>query len=173
MSYVNKVLLPHEQIVYMATLHWIIFLPGLVLTIVSGLLGHFSYDIAGAIFGPGTAPAFGKALAGFSMFFSIVGFALLLAAIVRQSATELAITNRRLIAKYGFISRNTFEIMTNRVTGANFEQTIVGRIFGYGTILVHGAGGDTSPFDLVSNPQKFHHALMHVLEISRGAPLFP
>jgi uncharacterized membrane protein YdbT with pleckstrin-like domain len=83
---------------------------------------------------------------------------------VRQSSTELAITNRRLIAKYGFISRATFEIMINRVTGVNFDQTVMGRILGYGTILVHGAGGDISPFDVVANPQLFQRALMDVLE---------
>ncbi|MDD4616806.1 MAG: PH domain-containing protein [Alphaproteobacteria bacterium] len=178
-SYVKKMLLPDERLLYLATLHWVIFLPGLVLSVIAGLAGFFSYHIAGFIASDAMAPTLGKALAGASMFFSIIGFGLLIAAMVRQSATELAITNRRLIAKYGFVARNTFEIMVNRVTGANFDQTVMGRILGYGTIIVHGAGGDTSPFDLVANPHHFHHALMRVLEDtnkhhgSGGSPLFP
>ncbi len=147
------------------------------MTILAGLAGFFSYNIAGVIASDAMTPTVGRALAGFSTLFSVVGFGLLIAAMVRQSATELAITNRRLIAKYGFVSRNTFEIMVNRVTGANFDQSVTGRILGYGTIIVHGAGGDTSPFDLVANPHLFHQALMRVLEETNrrggGAPLFP
>jgi uncharacterized membrane protein YdbT with pleckstrin-like domain len=74
------------------------------------------------------------------------------------------ITNHRIIAKYGFISRSTFELMINRITGANFDQSIMGRIFGFGTVIVHGAGGDISPFDVVADPQEFHRNLVGALE---------
>jgi uncharacterized membrane protein YdbT with pleckstrin-like domain len=163
MSYVNKMLLPDERVVHIATLHWIIFIPGMFFAAAGGLVGFYSYDIVGAIFGE-QFMMMGRALAGVAMVFSLTGFGLLLGALVKQSSTELAITNRRLIAKYGFISRATFEIMINRVTGVNFDQTVMGRLLGYGTILVHGAGGDISPFDVVSNPQLFQRALMDVLE---------
>ena len=54
--------------------------------------------------------------------------------------------------------------MIGRVTGVNFDQTVVGRMMGYGTILVHGVGGDVSPFDGMANPQLFQRALMDTLE---------
>jgi uncharacterized membrane protein YdbT with pleckstrin-like domain len=124
----------------------------------------YSYDIALGVFGEDYESPIGRALAGVAMLFAFVGFILLLSSVVRQSATELAITNKRVIAKYGFVSRSTFEIMINRVAGVNFDQTIMGRIFGYGTVLVHGTGGDVSPFEVVANPQGFQHALMDILE---------
>jgi uncharacterized membrane protein YdbT with pleckstrin-like domain len=168
MSYVSKMLLPDEHVVYMGTLHWIVFMPGMFLTLLGGIVGYYSYAIVGFIvgssLGPPVAQTIGRGLAGLAMILAALGFGLLLGAAIRQSATELAITNRRLIAKYGFISRMTSEIMINRVTGVNFEQTVLGRIFGYGTILVHGQGGDVSPFDVVSDPQGFTHAIMRVLE---------
>ena len=164
MSYVTKMLLPDERLVYIATLHWVIFVPGLCLTLLGGFVGFYCYDIVGAFMGPSMAPVMGRAVAGVAFVFSLAGLGLLIGASIRQSATELAITNRRLIAKYGFISRSTFEIMINRVTGVNFDQSIMGRILGYGTVLVHGAGGDISPFDIVSNPALFQRALMDVLE---------
>ena len=68
------------------------------------------------------------------------------------------------LAKYGFISRTTFEIMINRITGANFDQTVVGRLMGFGTIWVHGAGGEVSPISGVSNPQLFYRALVSMLD---------
>ena len=167
MSYLQKMLLPDERVVYIATLHWVIFIPGLLLTIIGGFCGYYSYDVANLLPGHSLAPYFGKIISGVSLMFAVLGLALLSGAVVRQSSTELAITNLRLIAKYGFVSRSTFEIMINRVTGANFDQTIAGRLLGYGTILVHGSGGDISPFDLITDPQSFQRALMDRLEHSR------
>ncbi|MFA5041093.1 MAG: PH domain-containing protein [Bdellovibrionales bacterium] len=163
-SYLEKALLPEEKLLYIATLHWIIFLPGLFLTVTSGIIGFFSYDIAGSLLGETYVSSIGRALAGAAMLFAIFGFFLLCGAVIRQSSTELAITNKRVIAKYGFVSRSTFEIMINRIAGVNFDQSVMGRIFGYGTVLVHGTGGDVSPFDVVANPQRFQHALMDILE---------
>jgi hypothetical protein len=57
--------------------------------------------------------------------------------------------------------------MNNRITGANFDQTIMGRLMGFGTIWVHGAGGEISPIGGVSNPQLFYKALISVLEQSQ------
>lgn len=165
MSYLRKMLLPDERIVLVASLHWVIYLPGLVLSLIGGLIGHFCYDLSGFMIDDEKwAMLVGRILAGLSMAVGGTGFLLLLAAAVRQTATELAITNKRIIAKYGFISRSTFEIMMNRITGANFDQTITGRILGYGTILVRGTGGDVSPFDIISHPQRFQRVLMHVLQ---------
>ena len=169
MSYLQKMLLPDERVVYIATLHWVIFIPGILMTVLGGVFGFYSHDIASIVPGQIYVPYIGKSIAGIALIASVTGLALLCGAIIRQSSTELAITNRRLIAKYGFISRATFEIMINRVTGANFDQTITGRILGYGTILVHGSGGDVSPFDLISDPQSFQRALMDGLEHARSA----
>jgi len=168
MTYLNKMLLPDERILHIATLHWIIFVPGLMLTAIGGIGGFYSYEIVGRLLGPSVVPLLGRIVSGIAFVCALAGFGLLIGALVRQSSTELAITNRRLIAKYGFISRSTFEIMTNRVTGVNFDQTITGRLLGYGTILVHGAGGDISPFDGVTNPQLFQRALMDAVEHGRG-----
>ncbi len=165
MSYVRKALLPEEKIVYMGMLHWIVFIPGLMIVIAGGLLGLGSHGIASAILGDGEpGRVVGKALAGIALVVSLAGLFLSIGAGVRQSSTELAITNKRFIAKYGFISRTTFEIMINRVTGVNFDQSIWGRILGYGTVLIHGQGGDVSPFTMVANPKTFQHAVMRVLE---------
>jgi uncharacterized membrane protein YdbT with pleckstrin-like domain len=167
MSYLQKMLLPDERIVHIATLHWVIFIPGLLFTAAGIFFGLYGHDLVSDFVGAAFAPVIGKIVAGGALVCSLAGLGLLTGAVVRQSATELAITNRRLIAKYGFISRSTFEIMINRVTGVNFDQTITGRMLGFGTILVHGAGGDISPFDGVANPQLFQRALMDTVEHGR------
>jgi hypothetical protein len=167
MSYLQKTLLPDERIIYIAVIHWIVFVPGIVLTVIGGIGGFYSYDLVGLILGPSMVPLFGRIVAAISFVFALMGLGLLIGAIVRQSSTEIAVTNRRIVAKYGFISRATFEILVNRITGVNFDQSIMGRVLGYGTVLVHGAGGDISPVDVVSNPQLFQRALMDVMEHQR------
>ncbi len=166
MSYLQKMLLPDERLLYVATIHWVVFIPGVLLTVIGGVLGASSYGLAGYLLGSESSfnPYVGHLLAGVSLVMAFLGLILLTGALIRQSSTELAITNRRIIAKYGFISRATFEMLMDRVTGANFDQTITGRLMGYGTILVHGMGGDVSPFELISNPQLFQRTLMDQLE---------
>ena len=173
MLYIQQILLPEEKIMSVLRLHWIIFLPGTLLTLFGGIFGFFSYDLAGALLGEEAGQVVGKLFAGLCMIAAILGLLLSSAALLRQVSTELVITNRRIIAKYGFISRTTFEIMLNRITGVNFDQTILGRILDFGTILVYGAGGNVSPFNGIAHPERFQRALMRVMgKVSRNNQLF-
>ena len=164
MAYVEKILLPDEHIVYAATLHWIIFLHGLFITAAAGIVCYISNPFLRFALGDRLGGELAKPIALVCLVAVLSGVALLLGAYIRQSSTELVITNKRLIAKYGFISRTTFEIMVNRITGANFDQSVAGRLLGFGTVLVHGAGGEISPIDQVQDPQLFYRALVSVLE---------
>ena len=163
-SYVEKVLLPDERIIYAATLHWVMYLQGLIMTGFAGVVAFLSQSVLAILFGERMGAQFSKPVCIIAGIIVLVGIMLLLGAYVRQTSTEIVITNKRLIAKYGFVSRATFEILANRITGANFDQTVFGRMLGYGTILVHGAGGEISPIDQVENPQLFYRALVSVLE---------
>jgi hypothetical protein len=160
MSYIEKSLLPDERIVYWSQLHWIVYSKGIFITIVGGLLGFYSSHILTFFFGNEFAQHFNKVLAGAAGIVVLIGIVFLLGAYIRQASTELAVTNHRIIAKYGFVSRTTFEIMIPRITGSNFDQTILGGLMGYGTFLING---EISPINLVADPQRFHNALMEVL----------
>jgi uncharacterized membrane protein YdbT with pleckstrin-like domain len=164
MSYVQKCLQHDEHVVYPAILHWVIYLQGLMFAFAGAALGYEMPYLLDRFFDPHMAQELKHPMAIVCLIIALVGAVLLFGAYIRQISTELVITNQRIIAKYGYISRTTFEIMIDRVTGANFDQTIMGRLMGYGTIIVHGAGGDISPIDLVADPQGFHNALMGVLD---------
>lgn len=167
MSYIDKIILPGEKVICAACLHWIIYFNGLAVTIFGGVLGHWSYPIMAFCFGPDVGKMLGKPVAGAAILIVLVGAALLVGAYIRQSSTEIAITTRRLIVKIGFVSRSTYEILTSRITGANFDQTVTGRIFGFGTIWVHGAGGEVSPIACVGKPQRFYKAIIDTIDRSR------
>lgn len=167
-SYVESVLLPGEALEFAGRLHWVIFLPGLCSAIGGSLLCILPPDwFTVLLYGPLV-----KELHNYLLFtgLSMVGGGVLMLshAYLRLISTELAITNRRVIAKTGFISRNTFEIMLGRVEGANIEQSVWGRVLGYGSIFVHGTGGGVTPIDHVVEPLTFKKNLMMGVENVQG-----
>ena len=163
-SYVETVLLNGEELEYAGTLHWIIFVPGFA----SAIFGAFICLLTPQLLNETLLLGLAKEMHGYSLG---IGVSLVLGGVgmighsyLRLISTELAITNRRVIAKTGFISRNTFEVMLNRVEGANIDQTVWGRIFGFGSIFVHGTGGGITPIDYISEPLKFKKELMTWVE---------
>lgn len=163
-SYVKKILRPNEQVVGIAVLHWIIYIHGLYLTILGGLIGTFSRPALTFLLGEGMANTLTKPISIGAGVVTLVGIMSLLSAFTRQTTTEVVMTNHRLILKVGVISRATYEIMANRITGANLYQNFTGRLLGFGTVWVHGAGGEVSPISRIANPQVFQNAVMGVLE---------
>src|ERR1700756_3632623 len=57
-----------------------------------------------------------------------IGVVFLVMAWVRVRSTELAITNRRVIAKFGFIQRHTVEINLDKVEALRVDQSVWGRV---------------------------------------------
>jgi uncharacterized membrane protein YdbT with pleckstrin-like domain len=163
-SYVESVLLPNETLEYAGELHWIIFVPGITSSLFGAFLCLFTPDFLNSAFGLGLVKEFRNYILYTGV--ALVGSGLLMLghAYLRLISTELAITNRRVIAKGGFIRRVTFEIMLTRVEGANIDQTVWGRIFNYGSIYVHGTGGGVTPVDYIAYPLSFKQNLMAWVE---------
>jgi uncharacterized membrane protein YdbT with pleckstrin-like domain len=139
MGYVDSNLNPGEQIVYQTSLHWIIYLAPVI-------LAGFGATLALSL------PGLGLALLG-------VGLALGLSSWIRQVSSEFAVTTARVIVKIGFLSRRTIEINLSRVESIQVDQSLLGRILNYGTIVVIGTGGTKEPFTLIADPLAFRHAV--------------
>jgi len=80
---------------------------------------------------------------------------LFIAPLIQSLTSEFAITNKRIIIKVGFISRRTLEMNLGKVESINVDQSILGRILGYGTINIIGTGGTKEPFADISDPLDF------------------
>ena len=89
-----------------------------------------------------------------------LGLIFWLVAYVRYKTTELAFTNKRVIAKSGFIRRQTIEINIAKVESIQVQQDILGRLFNYGTLAIGGAGESQAPIVGISNPMEFRRAFM-------------
>jgi uncharacterized membrane protein YdbT with pleckstrin-like domain len=84
--------------------------------------------------------------------------------LVARATSEFAVTNRRVIIKVGLVSRKTVELKLDKVESIGVDQTIPGRIFGYGTIVVRGTGGTNEPFRGIARPLDFRKAVNEATE---------
>ncbi len=65
--------------------------------------------------------------------------------------TEYGITNTRVISKQGLIRRDIEEINLSSIESINVNQSIIGRILNYGTIIVSGRGTSKVIFKDIDN----------------------
>jgi uncharacterized membrane protein YdbT with pleckstrin-like domain len=146
MSYIQHILQPGETLKHVSRLHWIVYLPGLLLLAlaVAVLIGAESQNQ--------NLPLL--SIAAVLMVFSAAS---LLRAWFRRWTTEIAVTNRRIIFKKGFIRRHTIEMNMDKVESVDVDQSILGRILGYGDILVRGTGASIEPFRTIGSPIEFRN----------------
>ncbi|MFL5402283.1 MAG: PH domain-containing protein [Gemmatimonadales bacterium] len=146
MSYLDDNLLAGEHIVYRARLHWIIFATSLIVV----LLG-----IALIIFLRRLDPEYwylGAALAG-------IGLLLAISPAIRYTSSEFAVTDKRVLAKHGFIQRDSIETLLSKVEAIGVDQGIVGRLLGFGSITITGTGGTEESFPQISRPLEFRRQI--------------
>jgi uncharacterized membrane protein YdbT with pleckstrin-like domain len=144
MSYVDSNLMPNETVISRGMIHWSIYIPG-ALIVLFGLLVAFVSFAGGA-------------------FFLVVGGIILLLAWLRASSTELAVTNKRVIAKVGFIRRNTLELLHNKVESMRVDQSPLGRMLDFGTIVIHGTGATNQLIPRIAAPMDFRRAALTAIE---------
>jgi uncharacterized membrane protein YdbT with pleckstrin-like domain len=162
MGYIQNNLNPGERILYATHLHWIVLMRSILVdTVFSGAgIALMVWAVAGK------HPEHGEAqMAGWVGFALILFGSLILAIdVIRRNATEMAVTNKRIIIKVGFLTKRTVELFLSRVESVSVEQTLAGRMMGYGSIAVRGTGGTNEPFSHVANPLEFRRQVQHQIE---------
>ena len=160
MGYVEENLLPGETILLQAKPHWAMFiLPGTI-TALCGLFVLPGIVTSGLTLGD---PQIGEGaltglICGFSMFL-FVAVLMVGSATARYLTTEFAITDRRIIAKRGLLRRKSLEVMLPKVESIGVTQSILGRFFGFGTIVVSGTGGTRQKFPNIAEPMKLRNQI--------------
>jgi uncharacterized membrane protein YdbT with pleckstrin-like domain len=146
MSYVRSNLMPGENIVAVAKIHWWIFVTPGILTLIGLLLARH------------------RDIGGLGVILLLVGLILLVKAIIYRISTELAVTSKRVIAKFGFIRRTTIELSHRKMESLNVNQGILGRILNFGTVVVTGSGGTATPIPSIDAPLEFRRAALSAIE---------
>jgi Bacterial PH domain len=144
MSYVNTVLQPGEEIRHSSSIHWIVYWPGILM-----LLAALAVFVVAERSDSQGMRYFWLACAGIIAVIAIVQLA-------REWwvwwTTEICVTNRRIIFKQGFISRRTFEMHMDKVESVDVDQSVLGRVLNYGSVIVKGTGTGFEPLETVAAP---------------------
>ena len=78
---------------------------------------------------------------------------------IRKWTTEIGVTSHRVVEKYGLFSMRTNEIALPNIEGVRVNQSLLGRIFGYGTIRIEGTGVDAVTTPDIADPVGFVRAI--------------
>ena len=90
------------------------------------------------------------------IFFSLRAlFTLFIAPLIDKWTDEFAITNKRVIIKTGLISLKTVELNLSKIESVNVDQSVLGRILGYGSLKIVGTGGTKEIFPNINKPLTF------------------
>jgi uncharacterized membrane protein YdbT with pleckstrin-like domain len=74
---------------------------------------------------------------------------------LKRNATEMAVTSKRIIAKTGLADRRTIEILLSKIESVAVEEPALGRLLGFGTVVVRGTGGTPEVFEKIYHPLEF------------------
>lgn len=86
-----------------------------------------------------------------------------IAPLYARISSEFVITTRRIVIKTGLISIRTVELNLIQIESINVEQSILGRLLGFGTITVIGSGGTREVFRYIAGPLEFRRAYQRLL----------
>ncbi len=153
MSYIENNLVPGETVLYKTRLHWIVLIWPLLAAVLLACLG------IAAILGRNAAQINDESYASKM---TALGAVLIVAAAVtfavglaRKNATEVAVSNKRVLIKKGYVARTSIEVLLAKIESIGINESFAGRVLGYGTVVIRGTGGTFETFDRIAHPNEF------------------
>lgn len=149
MSYIDRNLLPDEQIIFRTKKHLVIFaFPVLVLILC----------------------AYASAYMGGNQILSRVQWVpwvvtLLIWACVGLNyyTSEFAVTNKRIMMREGFFTRHSNEMRLTTISQVNVDQNIIGTMADFGTVSIN-AFGVSDFYSMINHPIHFQRAVNEQLD---------
>jgi uncharacterized membrane protein YdbT with pleckstrin-like domain len=147
--YIDELLQPGEKILYSTTVHWIFYLPGILGWVVAvvGWVMERRADGSGM-------EVFWLAI---SVVGGLVGIYWTFKAWFHRWTTETDVTSLRVVHKEGFVKRRTFEMNLDKVESVDVDQSILGRILGYGDVTIRGVGEGVETIRTIAHPLQFRN----------------
>jgi uncharacterized membrane protein YdbT with pleckstrin-like domain len=151
MSYVSRTLGSKERILYATGYHWLYWLGTAVVCapFVGVLLGGFpAYGVLEIVALAVTALPF---LWGINL--ALQGVAL-----------EVAVTTDRFVKKTGFFAITSEEVSLDKIEEVNVSESLIGRVFNYGDVEVHGTGAGSIDVHMVNDPVRLRREVQTARE---------
>jgi len=145
MSYVDRHLLSGETVTFRTRLHWKLYcLPGLVVVV---------------LLAPLTVLALNSTTKLLALLPAVAALVILAVPFLKRRSSEFAVTTKRVIIKLGVLNTRSVELLLPKIEGITVSQSLGGRLFGYGQIVVIGTGGTQEPFPGIQAPLDFRQAV--------------
>lgn len=177
MLYVQQSLAPDEELVHIGRFHWFYDVMA-IMNIFWGIFFAISVLAAAVVLqtylpsvnlmkippetGDGWLTLIQKlhpALKLFSLLIALLGVMKFAQMLVIKATTEIAITTTRLIYKRGLVARYVGEMNIDRIEGVSVLQSVFGRIFNFGQIVIRGMGVGELILPVIADPVKFRRAI--------------
>jgi uncharacterized membrane protein YdbT with pleckstrin-like domain len=155
MSYIQKSLGDGETIIARAHFHVLYLTAAWLSLLIPGALLLAALAAAQTQPDPYTVAAGLLFLLGLIVFFRMM---------IRKWSTEIGVTSHRFVEKYGLLSMRTNEIALPNIEGVRVHQSILGRLFGYGTVKIEGTGVDSVTTPAIADPVGFVRAIQTAKE---------
>ena len=153
MSYIEQSLAGNEQLIYRAHFHflyrfaaWGLLLASAVAALVAQAREYPLWIVA-----------------------SLLGCGVLvfLAIMIPIWAQQIAVTNQRLIHRRGLVRRSTEELQLSAVEEVRLEQGLLGRLLGFGRVIVSGTGIEDVRLPALAEPVRLRRKLQEAISGSR------
>jgi uncharacterized membrane protein YdbT with pleckstrin-like domain len=172
MSYVERSLVPGETLLYETRHHWLVLIGPLLVSVVLaalavGLLAEAFQAKNGKGLAVGASVTEIHAMEIGAVVLLVVAIATFVYGIAKRNATEMAVTNRRVLIKTGLGSRRTLDLMLSRVESIGVEETFFGRMLGFGSVVVRGTGGTPESFMMIAHPQEFRRSVQEQIGVPK------
>ena len=161
MGYIENNLVPGETVLYKTRLHWIVLVGPLLLSIFLAALG-----IAALVGGYKVADQSRTGLVAGGALLLMAAVIVLAIGLVRRNATEVAVSNKRVLIKHGFVARKSIEVLLAKIESIGVNESFGGRMLGYGSVIVRGTGGTFETFNTIAHPNEFRRQVQQQI----GAP---
>lgn len=150
MSYVSRTLGGKERVLYLTGYHWLYWIG---VTIIA-------------------APFLGVAIGGlpyegldyFYLALTFVPFLYGVYYFVHGIALEVAVTTDRFVKKSGLVSIKSEEVSLDKIEEVNINESILGRIFGFGMVDVHGTGAGAIHVRMLNDPIRLRREIQAARE---------
>lgn len=171
MLYVQQSLGPDEELVHIGKFHWMYtvhaFLAifwGLILSLCVIFFSVYAYSYLGMyrisnITVMEAIQALHPGIRIFAFIVFVFGLLRFASMMIVKATTEIAVTTNRLVYKRGLVARQVGEISIDRIEGVNVFQSIMGRIFNYGRVMVRGMGVGEVTLPSIEDPISFRRAI--------------
>lgn len=149
MSYIDRNLLPDENILFRTKKHKIIFLYPFVLTLFClYTVDYMRHDVIlqKLIWAP-----------------CLVVLVYWINIALEYLASEFAVTNKRVMMREGFFYRHANELRLSAISQVSIEQSLLGQLMNYGVVIIN-AFGAFDAFTMIANPVEFQRQVNQQLD---------